>query len=49
MDTMEFSEAESNTQDLVHEYQQYQEATADTEDIEYEHVSELDQSVEEES
>ncbi|KAN0138797.1 beta-tubulin 2 [Lactarius tabidus] len=46
MDTMEFSEAESNTQDLVHEYQQYQEATADTEDIEYEHASEIDQSVE---
>ncbi|KAI9454755.1 beta-tubulin 2 [Lactarius psammicola] len=45
MDTMEFSEAESNTHDLVNEYQQYQEATADTEDVEYEHVSEIDQSV----
>jgi len=46
MDTMEFSEAESNTQDLVNEYQQYQEATADSEDIEYEYegASELDQS-----
>jgi len=36
MDTMEFSEAESNTQDLIFEYQQYQEAssteTADDED-----------------
>ncbi|GLB44875.1 putative tubulin is the major constituent of microtubules [Lyophyllum shimeji] len=29
MDDMEFSEAESNTQDLISEYQQYQEATAD--------------------
>ncbi|KAJ3876882.1 beta-tubulin 2 [Lentinula edodes] len=27
MDTMEFSEAESNTQDLIAEYQQYQEAS----------------------
>ncbi|KAH8977478.1 beta-tubulin 2 [Lactarius hatsudake] len=49
MDTMEFSEAESNTHDLVNEYQQYQEATADTEDVEYEHVSEIDQSVGDES
>jgi tubulin beta len=44
MDTMEFSEAESNTQDLVNEYQQYQEATADSEEVEFEHASELDQS-----
>ncbi|KAI0349732.1 beta-tubulin 2 [Trametes cingulata] len=35
MDSMEFSEAESNTQDLIAEYQQYQEATAD-EEVEYE-------------
>ncbi|KIM57414.1 hypothetical protein SCLCIDRAFT_1219461 [Scleroderma citrinum Foug A] len=35
MDVMEFSEAESNAQDLVAEYQQYQEATAD-DDIEVE-------------
>ncbi|EIM90961.1 beta-tubulin 2 [Stereum hirsutum FP-91666 SS1] len=34
MDTMEFSEAESNTQDLIAEYQQYQEATNDDEDVE---------------
>ncbi|KAL4062879.1 Tubulin/FtsZ, GTPase domain-containing protein [Scleroderma yunnanense] len=33
MDVMEFSEAESNTQDLVAEYQQYQEAVVD-EDVE---------------
>ncbi|KAL5526930.1 TUBB2 [Sanghuangporus sanghuang] len=29
MDEMEFTEAESNTQDLIAEYQQYQEATGD--------------------
>ena len=29
MDEMEFTEAESNMNDLVSEYQQYQEATAD--------------------
>ncbi|OBZ72040.1 Tubulin beta-2 chain [Grifola frondosa] len=34
MDTMEFSEAESNTQDLIAEYQQYQEATLEGEDNE---------------
>ncbi|KAF2317473.1 hypothetical protein GH714_022611 [Hevea brasiliensis] len=35
MDEMEFTEAESNVNDLVAEYQQYQDATAD-EDVEYE-------------
>ena len=35
MDEMEFTEAESNMNDLVSEYQQYQEATAD-EGLEYE-------------
>jgi len=34
MDEMEFSEAESNAQDLISEYQQYQEATLDAEDNE---------------
>lgn len=34
MDEMEFTEAESNMNDLVSEYQQYQEATA--EDVDYE-------------
>ena len=29
MDEMEFTEAESNMNDLVSEYQQYQEATAE--------------------
>jgi len=33
MDEMEFSEAESNLNDLVSEYQQYQDATADEEDV----------------
>lgn len=31
MDELEFTEAESNMNDLVSEYQQYQEATADDE------------------
>ena len=35
MDEMEFTEAESNMNDLVSEYQQYQEASAD-EDGDYE-------------
>jgi len=34
MDEMEFTEAESNLNDLVAEYQQYQEATPDTGDAE---------------
>ena len=33
MDEMEFTEAESNLNDLVSEYQQYQDATAEEEDI----------------
>merc|ERR1711915_176704 len=35
MDEMEFTEAESNTNDLVSEYQQYQEATVDDDIDEY--------------
>jgi tubulin beta len=35
MDEMEFTEAESNMQDLVAEYQQYQDATIE-EEAEYE-------------
>jgi len=34
MDEMEFTEAESNLNDLISEYQQYQDATADEEDLE---------------
>lgn len=34
MDEMEFTEAESNMNDLVSEYQQYQEATVEDEDFE---------------
>ncbi|OTF83393.1 beta-tubulin-like protein, partial [Euroglyphus maynei] len=33
MDEMEFTEAESNMNDLVNEYQQYQEATAEDEEL----------------
>merc|ERR1719230_972577 len=36
MDEMEFTEAESNMNDLVSEYQQYQDATADDDDFEEE-------------
>lgn len=36
MDMMEFTEAESNTQDLISEYQQYQEATVEEEEAEVE-------------
>ncbi|XP_031518128.1 tubulin beta-8 chain-like [Papio anubis] len=34
MDEMEFTEAESNINDLVSEYQQYQDATAEEEEFE---------------
>lgn len=36
MDEMEFTEAESNMNDLVSEYQQYQDASIDEEEEEYE-------------
>ena len=42
MDEMEFTEAESNMNDLVSEYQQYQDATADDEDDEYDDEEEED-------
>lgn len=35
MDEMEFTEAESNMNDLVSEYQQYQEATAEDDEADY--------------
>ena len=41
MDEMEFTEAESNMQDLVAEYQQYQEATAEDEEPEGEYEEEV--------
>ena len=41
MDEMEFTEAESNMNDLVSEYQQYQEATVD-DDLEQEYEEEED-------
>ena len=36
MDEMEFTEAESNMNDLISEYQQYQEATIDDDEFEEE-------------
>ncbi|KIY65567.1 beta-tubulin 2 [Cylindrobasidium torrendii FP15055 ss-10] len=47
MDTMEFSEAESNCQDLIAEYQQYQEATAYEEDLEEEYEEQGEEQQEE--
>ncbi|RZR76790.1 hypothetical protein BHM03_00001672 [Ensete ventricosum] len=44
MDEMEFTEAESNMNDLVSEYQQYQDATADEED-EYQEEEEEEEEV----
>ncbi|OSX58832.1 hypothetical protein POSPLADRAFT_1184527 [Postia placenta MAD-698-R-SB12] len=48
MDAMEFSEAESNAQDLISEYQQYQEATLEPEEEyeEYEEEVPADEDVE---
>ncbi|KAM7259291.1 hypothetical protein ACFE04_015032 [Oxalis oulophora] len=43
MDEMEFTEAESNMNDLVSEYQQYQDATAD-EEGEYEDYEEEEEA-----
>ncbi|KAG7089982.1 Tubulin beta-2 chain [Marasmius oreades] len=49
MDVMEFSEAESNTKDLIAEYQQYQEASADVDyEEEQEEQEEEGQAFEEE-
>lgn len=50
MDEMEFTEAESNMNDLVSEYQQYQEATAEEDylDDEEDYPEEEDEGVEEE-
>ncbi|KAF9592144.1 hypothetical protein IFM89_012573 [Coptis chinensis] len=45
MDEMEFTEAESNMNDLVSEYQQYQDATADEEE-EYEDEEEVQEGYE---
>jgi len=41
MDEMEFTEAESNMNDLVSEYQQYQEATAEGD---FDEVEDLDET-----
>ena len=42
MDEMEFTEAESNMNDLVSEYQQYQEASVDDEEFYDEQEEEQD-------
>merc|ERR1712165_102016 len=47
MDEMEFTEAESNLNDLVSEYQQYQDATADEDDMSGEFEQEEEEYVEE--
>ena len=44
MDEMEFTEAESNMNDLVSEYQQYQDATVE-EDVEFEEGEEEEEAV----
>ena len=45
MDEMEFTEAESNMNDLISEYQQYQEATVDDdEQFDEEDGDDLDQA-----
>ncbi|XP_063631247.1 tubulin beta chain-like [Cydia splendana] len=48
MDEMEFTEAESNMNDLISEYQQYQEAPVDDEDAEFDEEDELEQEYPEE-
>lgn len=47
MDEMEFTEAESNMNDLVSEYQQHQDATAEDEEG-YEYDDEEEENVQEE-
>ncbi|XP_061727171.1 tubulin beta chain-like isoform X3 [Cydia pomonella] len=43
MDEMEFTEAESNMNDLISEYQQYQEAPVEDEDAEFDEEDEIEQ------
>ena len=45
MDEMEFTEAESNMNDLVSEYQQYQEATAEDDEGEFDDEEEAEQDL----
>jgi len=42
MDEMEFTEAESNMNDLVSEYQQYQEATGMDDDLDFDEQNQAD-------
>lgn len=46
MDEMEFTEAESNMNDLIAEYQQYQEATIDGDEEEYDGEEPIDEEAE---
>ncbi|PWZ01739.1 tubulin-domain-containing protein [Testicularia cyperi] len=48
MDEMEFTEAESNLQDLIAEYQQYQDASAMDEELEGEYIEEEEEMVHQE-
>lgn len=43
MDEMEFTEAESNMNDLISEYQQYQEATVEEEAVEEAQIAEVEE------
>ncbi|XP_048002793.1 tubulin beta-2 chain-like [Leguminivora glycinivorella] len=43
MDELEFTEAESNMNDLISEYQQYQDAHVDDEDVEFDEEDEIEQ------
>lgn len=45
MDVMEFTEAESNMQDLIAEYQQYQEATLDDDDDDYHNNQDFEETL----
>jgi len=49
MDEMEFTEAESNLNDLVSEYQQYQDATAEEDDVSGEFEGEEDEYADEDA
>ena len=45
MDEMEFTEAESNMNDLISEYQQYQEATIDDDQFDDEEEGEVEEDM----
>jgi len=45
MDETEFTEAESNMNDLISEYQQYQDATDEQEDVAFDEAEPLEESM----